>query len=403
MLKLLATLFLLAPAPQVQFEALECIDNDAVTNKRWVVPQILGSRRGRRTPPRELLSELRRSARIPGNLTQEPETVWNGYQWKQGDGDLVWENMNLDTDWLWMSNLFSNGNQGWAKRPGKWVWRNLYVEPQQNPYNASMKWALRAYNMPDCTFEDCDFYAIPKSHALYVSNYENTLVDGCTFVRAGSQGVQFAHREGPNGPNNRPYDSKPTHILRNSHFIDCGETGRANSFNATYFNPGSSEFPGTLLIENCSFVAQFEQPQGYYNDRSTGALVVTPHDWNPVLTENFMERVEIRNCLFDFTAGDRAMIHIRSTDEVLFEDCAFISRDHRYPTIDIDNVDKWSGDTKTKYITIRNCAARNTTLRIFPRNADHWTDAVYHDLNTLGMEVIIDGETGQIISSGYYN
>ena len=402
MLKLLATLFLLAPAPQTQFEALDCIDNDAVTNKRYIVPEILASRKGRRMPPQELLFELRKSATIPGFVAQEPDTIWNGYQWKQGDGDLVWENMNLDTDWLWMSNLYANGAYGWEKRPGKWVWRNIYVEPQQEPYNDSMQWALRAYNMPDCTFEDCDFYAIPRSHALYVSNYENTLVDGCTFVRVGSQGVQFAHREGPDA-NNRPYDSKPTHILRDSHFIDCGETGRANSFNATYFNPGSSQFPGTLLIENCSFVAQFEQPQGYYNNRSTGALVVTPHAWNPVLTENFMEKVEIRNCLFDYTAGDRAMIHIRSTDEVVFEDCAFISRDHRFPTIDIDNLDQWSGDTKTKRIILRNCAARNTSLRIFPRGFQNWTDGVYHDLNTLGREVVIDGETGQIISVSAYN
>lgn len=402
MLKLLATLFLLAPAPQVQFEALDCIDNDAVANKRYIVPDILASRKGRRTPPRELLSELRKSAVIPGFVTQEPDTIWNGYQWKQGDGDLVWENMKLDTDWLWMSNLYANGAYDWEKRPGKWVWRNIYVEPQQEPYNDGMLWALRAYNMPDCTFEDCDFFAIPKSHALYVSNYENTLVDRCTFVRVGSQGVQFAHREGPDA-NNRPYDSKPTHILRDSHFIDCGETGRANSFNATYFNPGSSQFPGTLLIENCSFVAQFEQPQGYYNNRSTGALVVTPHAWNPVLTENFMEKVEIRNCLFDYTAGDRAMIHIRSTDEVIFEDCAFISRDHRFPTIDIDNVDQWSGDTKTKRIILRNCAARNTSLRIFPRGFQNWTDAILHDLNTLGREVVIDGETGQILSISPYN
>ena len=95
-------------------------------NKRLIVPYILDAR-----SPRD-------SDFIPGNILQEPETHWNGYQWKNDAGDLVYEDFSVEAEGQWASNLFRNGDL--ARRPGKYIWRNGYLGPQMDPFNPSMRW-----------------------------------------------------------------------------------------------------------------------------------------------------------------------------------------------------------------------------------------------------------------------
>ena len=368
-----------------RFRALDCLKNTADQNKRHIVPHILRAR------PARTVEE------VPGPVLQEPGKHWAGVQWKNSEGDLVFENVERRGTGQWCSNLFKNDL---SKRPGKYIWRNVLCTTETDPFNSGLKWGCREYNVPHREFIDCDFFAIPREHGVYASNYEGTVVDRCTFVRMGSQGVQFAHRPmsyQQYSADNRPYEAKPQHVLKDSHFIDCAEGGDRPSYNATYFNPGSPAFPGTLTVENCSFVNKWEEPKGGY--QSTGALVVTPLQGNEPLVSNFMERVEVTNCLFDFTAGDRSIINIRSTNEVIIEDCAFIARDHGRANVDIDSPSSYMGDSKTKRIILRNCVAvGEVNLRIFGEDATGWTDNVSVPINTRGKEVIIDGGTGRVIS-----
>ena len=368
---------------RVSFVAHRAARNSVEQNKRFVVPSILASR----------------DSRTVGTIGNTMVSDWT-------EGDIVFEGISDYTGVgrQWSANIFRNSDL--ARRPGTYTWKNCFVAPSVNPYNAGMKWGLRGYNVPQCEFVDCDFFAIPKEHGLYISNYEGTLVDNCTFVRMGSQGVQFAHRPldyQQYSADNRPYESKPLHILRDSHFIDCAQGGSRPSYNASYFNPGSPAFPGTLLVEDCSFVCKWTQPVGYYQSLSSGALVVTPMQGNDPLSDNFMELVYIKNCLFDFTRGNRAIVNIRATDTVIFEDCTFIARDHSQPNLNIDNYTDMMGTAKTQRVIIRNCIGiGGVKLRVYERTPNT-SQYVEHDVNTYGREIVIDGEDGQMISFGPYN
>jgi hypothetical protein len=179
--------------------------------------------------------------------------------------------------------------------------------------------------------------------------------------------------------------------------VDCGTGGTRPSFNLTYFSPGTSAFPGTLSIVGSSFVSDWSQarPDG---KRSTGGLVVTPSQGNePLRTTNMMRTVYLYNCLFDFTAGDRSMISIRSTDEIVFEECAFIARDHAQPNITIDKDYGDLNDTKTKQIVFKNCkASENVRLKIrLAADESGKQQVVTHKLDEDLM--IFDGVTGERI------
>ena len=367
----------------LRFVAHEGARNSVEQNKRFIAPYILSTR----------------DSKTLGTIGNTMVSDW-------AEGDVVFEDVSDYTDVgrQWSANVFKNSDL--AQRPGSYSWKNCLVTPSVSPYNAGMKWGLRGYNVPHCEFIDCDFFAIPQEHGLYISNYEGSVVDNCTFIRVGSQGVQFAHRSSPYqqySADNRPYKKKPIHILRDSHFIDCAQDGTRPGYNASYFNPGSSEFPGTLLIEDCSFVCKWIRPVGYFQSLSTGALAVTPMQGNEPLTDNFMELVYVKNCLFDFTRGNRGIVNIRSTDTVIFEDCCFIARDHSQPNLNIDSYTQHMGTSKTQRIILRNCVGvGGVKIRVFQRTPNS-SQVVSHDVNTYGREVIINGETGQVISSGAYN
>ena len=373
-----------------RFRALDCIDNDVNTNKRYIVPHIYASR------------EPREPGGFLGNIMQPPQSHWNATYWEEGDFVVEDQEILGVPGQGTMCSLFNTTDQ----RPGDWVWRNLFMSPGEE--GTSVKWALRSYATPDCTFEDCDFFAFVKGHSLYISNNQDTTFDRCTFVRSGGQGLQVAHR--PNdktdgstsnvGANNLHYTRNPQHVLKDCHFIDCGDGGVRASYTATYFDPGTSRNPGTLLVDGCSFVSAFPEAFGHYKSKSRGALVVTPiGSQNEPLTTPMMERVEITNCLFDYTRGDRSIVNIRSTDEILIEDCAFIAReDHRWAHVKIDSPFNAMGSSKSRQITLRNTHARgDCRLKIYRREADGG-GSVSYSLDQPGKELVIDAVTGALIS-----
>jgi hypothetical protein len=370
------------PEPPVTgFDALSCAGNTAEQNKALAIPAIRASR------------EPRIGVESIPDITP---TTWS-------QGDLVRENLESKVGKgysQWNHNVHRNNVDGGEERPGSYLWKNVGCSPELDPLATQLKWGTREFNVALRMFVDCDFTDITQEHGLYVSNYADTEVTNCTFLRCGSQGVQWAHRElpyGQYGADTLPYQSKPRHVLRDSHFVDNAYKGTRPSFNATYFDPGSSEFPGTLLIENCSFVCDWPEPKAVWGgeQRSTGGLVVAHMQGNPDLRDqNMMEKVHVRNCLFDFTKGDRSLASIRSTDEVIFEDCCFIARDHVQPFVTIDPYLDSIGNTKTKKIRLKNCASVGGVKILLHLPSDK----KYFDIQTLGEEVVIDGVTGEIIS-----
>jgi hypothetical protein len=290
--------------------------------------------------------------------------------------------------------------------------RNVGIRPGEGA--VGLKWGSREYNAPDRRFIDCDYTDIPKEHGLYVSNSGNTLLERCTFLRVGSQGAQWAHRPCPYQQyfaDNAPYQSPPTHIVRDCHFVDCAYRGDRPSFNLTYFSPGTSENPGTLLVEDSSFVCKWDEARidNANSDNpkirhSTGAIVVTPSQGNLPLDPaigQMMKLVTLRNCLFDYTAGDRAIVELRSIDRIVIEECCFIARNHTQNGVNIDRGSSATSildGTKSQQIVLRNNLAENVLVRLGLGDGTRNANIVTIPLHTPGEEVIYCAVTGKEVS-----
>lgn len=367
------------PVPEPSdFVALDHVGNTVEQNKAVRLPAVRATRTGR--TPIGTIGDVGRS------------------DWNMGDGDLLKENLESVVPQgyaQWSSNL----HKKLEVRPGEYTWKNIGVAPGEGA--TQLKWGAREFNVPFRRFLECDFTGIPREHGFYVSNYEGTEVRDCTFLRCGSQGVQFAHRPLPYQQydgDNLPYAEPPTHVVDNCHFVDNAYKGDRPSFNLTYFNPGTSENPGTIVVENSTFVCYWPEPK-FYNGRelrSTGAMVVGSQQGNAPLVGNpMMDSVTLRNNLFDFTGNDRAIVELRSCEEILIEDCAFIARDSMYPLVMIDQYIDLNADVKTKVITVRNTHAEGGTgLKI--AMLDGSTKTV--DMHCPGEEIVIDALAGAVVS-----
>jgi hypothetical protein len=364
------------PVEPSDFVALDAVGNTVEQNKVLRIPDVRASRAAR-----EQIERV-------GDVTRN--------DWKMGDGDLLKENLESVVPQgysQWSSNLHKRVEV----RPGDYTWKNIGVSP--GPGASQLKWGTREYNAPFRQFLQCDFTAIPREHGLYVSNYEGTEVRDCTFLRCGSQGVQFAHRPLPYqqyDADNLVYAEPPVHIVANSHFVDNAYKGDRPSFNLTYFNPGTSENPGTIVVEDSTFVCNWDEPKFYGGKelRSTGAMVVGNMQGNKPLTNHpMMEAVTLRNSLFDYTRTDRSVLSLRSIENLLIEDCAFILRDCVQPLMTVDKyID--STDVKTKTITVRNTHAEGGLARIELATGGY----KMHDIHCPGEQIVIDGVTGEMIS-----
>jgi hypothetical protein len=82
-------------------------------------------------------------------------------------------------------------------------------------------------------------------------------------------------------------------------------------------------------------------------------------------------------------------------DEVVFQDCAFIARQHALPFITIDKDYGNLNGTKTKVIRFRNCRSRGVKLKVLlaPDSAGNQV-AVTHEIDCPGGEIAINGRTG---------
>ena len=274
---------------------------------------------------------------------------------------IIFEDMDLrdkegHRQWLW--NLHKGEL---VRRNNLLVFKNVSFtadEPQT-------KWGMRCFNTGPYVLKDCDFTEITQEHGAYVSNSSNVSATGCTFLRVGSQGLQFAHRSQPYQQYDADcmdYDRAPIHEFRDCHFIDCAQGGTRPSFNLTMFDPGDSENPATIRVEDCSFVSKWHTA-GPKNNFSSGAFVFNCGQGGPENDDrNPIGSVTIKNSLFDFTSGDRPIGKIDGVSTVMIEDSCFIGRAHNMPFIDINRKQDWTVDG----IYLKNCTARgNAQIRLW--------------------------------------
>ncbi len=365
------------PGPEPSdFEAMSRIDKSAAENKLWRVPAMLASRSGRIT---EGIGDVRR-----GDWTE---------------GDLVKQNLTSimppPPSGQWNSNM----HQDRVKRPGSYTWANIEATGAiKDVGETKLLWGTREYNCPERYILDCDF-SWQKEHGAYLSPYQGSTVDGCTFVNIGAQGLQYAHRPGPNQQYGRdcfPYEKSETYTVNDSHMIDCGKYAGRASFSLTYFTCGSVNYPGTIRVSNSSFVAAWDTPNSdYFGDfYSTGAMVATAGDWpdgNVWTGGTQYELIQLTNNLYDYTTPDRSILSLRSVDQILIEDCVFLIRDNarNKATLAIDNyVD--DPTIRSNRITLRNVWAPGCKVKV--------ENAGSCDMHCPGEEVEINARTGQVVS-----
>ena len=349
-----------------------------------------------------------RSDRVPA--TRIPDLkAWPGKPTIYADLEIA---VSPNTQWAFNLHRPKSIDLTDLSPSGYLEFRNIGIRPGEGA--TGLKWGSREYNAPDRRFIDCDYTDIPKEHGLYVSNSGDTLLERCTFLRTGSQGAQWAHRPLPYQQyhaDNAPYQRPPNHVVRDCHFVDCAFQGDRPSFNLTYFSPGTSENPGSLLIEDSSFVCKWPEPRidnaNSASPRtrfSSGALVVTPSQGNLPLDPaqgQMMKQVTLRNCLFDFTAGDRAIAEIRSVDEIVIENCCFIARNHSQNSVSIDRLSgsaKILNGTKSQRLVLRNNLAKDVVVRLGLGDGTRNAKVVTIPLHTPGEEVVYNAVTGEEVS-----
>ena len=114
-----------------------------------------------------------------------------------------------------------------------------------------------------------------------------------------------------------------------------------------------------------------------------------------------MKQVKLRNCLFDYTSGDRAIAEIRSVDEIIIEDCCFISRDLANGCVIFDRLSgsaKILNGTKSRRLVLRNNLAKDVVVRIGLDDGTRNAKVVTIPLHTPGEEVVYNAVTGEEVS-----
>lgn len=314
--------------------------------------------------------------------------------------DLILENLEMIASPIgsgsqWLSNMYavylddpvtgdSDPNYHYL-RPGKYIWNNVHARGDINGVtNTAIKWGAREFSLRDRELYDCDFSNIEKEHGIYTALNGDFLFEGCTVSSMGSQGVQVSYRDSPfqsyNSGDNNPYDGDHEWKIKDSHFYNCGDSARNGSrpaFTMTFFTPGNSHYPGTVVVEDSSVLERFSVPiNDNSGDRNGGlsrkTMVCTKaqgtsfdtfqvptitvstqsalpgsgsfrqlarvtdvnktffwngsswEDWGDV-TGNLMKEVRMSNCLIHTVKqGSTGAMSIRGADLVKFEHTCFI-------------------------------------------------------------------------------
>lgn len=325
----------------MKIHANSCLHNSAGENKMIRVRELRATRDTREATE---LPDMRASAW--DDLGPHDRVVFSDMDLWDHEGSRQWLHNIHKGELVRKNQLMIYNNVGFSAR------------------HRQTKWGCRGYNIPKLLVRDCDFTEITQEHGLYMSNSSSVTVERSTFVRTGSQGLQFAHRPNPYQQYDAdcmPYDTAPLHTFEDCHFVDCGKGGTRPSFNLTMFDPGCSEYPATIRITDSSFVSNWSTA-GPKNNFSTGAFVFTPSQGGPDNDErNPIGAFAIKNCLFDFAAGDRPIGKIDGATTIHITDSCFIARAHTQPFIDINRKQPWKSS-----VLLKNCTSKgDVKLRIW--------------------------------------
>lgn len=234
------------------------------------------------------------------------------------------------------------------------TWASTPRKAGQKPFwpSRSMRWGMRRYNLGDTTTIDCDFSHIPEEHGCYDDLAGHALYRGNTFLKLGGQALQLVHRSKPYEQykaDNMPFTARPIAVLDDNHAVDCGLAAAKRSYNWTFFDYGTFEYPSTIILRNCTSVAAFDKAMRRGTNepidenhrdaiKSSKGFVVTQYQHSQTTPGTYaVENFVMDNCVMDFTQSQDNFGDIRGVEFGLLNHCTFINRNMRQNWVGIDS------------------------------------------------------------------
>jgi len=355
----------------------------------------------------EAKNVARNRINIPPASTRQDVLGWQPFNFPNGDPyrEVAKSRGNAST---YDQKLFSNLSHE-LDYPNNAAFYNVEMLA---PTNTALKWYCRMGNLGTLKVHTAKVVGItgphnyypnevrqyPIEHAFYCETVYGAEFTNSLFEDLGGHGIYIAYR--PNQfqqypPSNKPFDRKPFYSVKGVSLIDTEQDASRGSHSITFFDPGSGEFPGTIIVEDTCIINgwDFERYQGTNERfdisnnpnrvRSCGPMVVTNYEEFP--EEGWpTELLVLRSCVWWQVKAKHSMGDLRNIQEVLIEDCFFRAEDHMQPYINLGGKKDDPRFKAPERVVIRNCKSDGVTLRIWRNENDF--DLI--DLNTVGTEFI---------------
>lgn len=339
---------------------------------------------------KEFAEDRVNAVRGPVNTKTDRRGALNFKSSAKGTGPIVIEDEARQPTWKWGYNAYV---QGLIETEGITMRNVEMVAPPAGDMHRLM-WFARLWNLPSfeadgVTVEggllDDPERPWPREHGIYENVSGDSTVTRSIFKSIGGHGRYMAHRPAENGrvqPNNRPYTASPQHYVGDCAFIDNDMDALRGAHAITFFDAGTSEHPGVVLIEDTSIISSwpFERGQGS-NDRwePGSGLVHRPvracggivcHNYYYEGGEHPLHKVALHRVLIKMDVAGHALADLRNAREYVIDGCAFEAASrHRNPWVNVGCTPKnIGGDAPTiapEQVAIRNTRLKGCKIRIW--------------------------------------
>lgn len=283
---------------------------------------------------------------------------------------------------------------------------NCHAAGPWDDQSSGSKWHVRMSNIPEATITRCVVIGetlkgrqSPKEHGWYLDMSGDATFADCLFEDIGGHGVYLTNRPEPfqqYGRLSLYFKEAPTWLCDNVIQIHNEQDASRSSFDFTFYDPGSYEFPGEVIIKDCASITAWPFQRSQNNNerhriepyiegetRASGAMVVTNYvalgqrGWPT-------ERIVLTRCVLWTVQARHDLALLRGAKDYLLKDSFFKTEGpNASPFIEIGARRGRTGFRGPHEVVIENCLAENVQARIW-RDADN-SDVI--DLHTPGKRV----------------
>lgn len=346
-------------------------------------------------------------ARPPGWVDPPKPRASSGYFDVQGANDVRLANVHFDLP-DYVQKAVSNDARAYEAGV-ECLLSGLWLE---DPH-AGLKWLARLYNLEHTTVEGCygrgrmgaNGRPTPIEHLVYGTVSGSTFARGNYAERIGGKLWYIAHRPKPDKgypAQNLPYTSPPEHVAIGNVAIDCEMDASRGSYSFTWFDGGSHEHMGTIVMASNVCVSEWsvERSQGM-NDfsaptddpwrvRSCGAF--TTSNYQILGRPHSLRRFDLIDNLIHHTKARHPVGNVRDAKHVVIRGNCIETTDHANPRIEINTHDSAEkGMTPPESVVIENNVSNGVLVRVQDRHGR----VVEQPLHSLGRRFVYTSATGE--------